>query len=449
MSNTSSDLTVGKLPKQILFLSLPLMMSNLLQVLFNISDVAVVGKFAGANALGSVGSTSILLTLFLAVPIGLAGGINVLTALAIGSKSKKDVSETVHSAAIISLIAGLMLLTVGMVFARHILQLLNTKEELINGAVAYLHIYFLGMPALSLYNFGNAVFSAGGNTKKPLLYLTIAGILNVILNLFFVIVLKIDVRGVAAASAISQYVSAFLIVKDLFRSHELYRLRWGEMRLATQKAKRILQIGIPSAFQYMIYSVANLFVQSGVNSFSATVVAGNSAAMNADNLVYDIMAAFYTVCGTFMGQNLGARNKDRVIKSYLISLLYSTLIAVIAGLLLVIFGHQFLGLFANEKDVVAAGMDRLVIMGLCYWLSAPMDCTTAATRALGKTVIPTIIMILGSCVFRIVWIYTVFAAFGTTTSIYLLYGVSWLITGIPEVLYFIYIYRRTVRDLNL
>ena len=189
MSNTSSDLTVGKLPKQILFLSLPLMMSNLLQVLFNISDVAVVGKFAGANALGSVGSTSILLTLFLAVPIGLAGGINVLTALAIGSKSKKDVSETVHSAAIISLIAGLMLLTVGMVFARPILQLLNTKEELINGAVAYLHIYFLGMPALSLYNFGNAVFSAGGNTKKPLLYLTIAGILNVILNLFFVIVL--------------------------------------------------------------------------------------------------------------------------------------------------------------------------------------------------------------------------------------------------------------------
>lgn len=332
MSNKSNDLTVGRLPKQILFLSLPLMLSNLLQVLFNLSDIAVVGKFAGANALGSVGSTAILLTLFLAVPLGLAGGINVLTALAIGSKSKKDVSETVHTAGVISLIAGLLLLLVGVVFARNILVILHTKDELIEGAVAYLHIYFLGMPALALYNFGNAVFSAGGNTKKPLMYLSIAGVLNVILNLFFVIVLKIDVRGVALASAISQYVSAFLIVRDLFGSHEIYRLRWGEMRLTGHKAKRILQIGVPSAFQYMIYSVANLFVQSGVNSFSATVVSGNSAAMNADNLVYDIMAAFYTVCGTFMGQNLGARNKKRVINSYLISLLYSTLIAVVASM---------------------------------------------------------------------------------------------------------------------
>jgi len=449
MSNKSNDLTVGRLPKQILFLSLPLMLSNLLQVLFNLSDIAVVGKFAGANALGSVGSTAILLTLFLAVPLGLAGGINVLTALAIGSKSKKDVSETVHTAGVISLIAGLLLLLVGVVFARNILVILHTKDELIEGAVAYLHIYFLGMPALALYNFGNAVFSAGGNTKKPLMYLSIAGVLNVILNLFFVIALKIDVRGVALASAISQYVSAFLILKDLFGSHEIYRLRWGEMRLTGHKAKRILQIGVPSAFQYMIYSVANLFVQSGVNSFSATVVSGNSAAMNADNLVYDIMAAFYTVCGTFMGQNLGARNKKRVINSYLISLLYSTLIAVVAGMFLVIFSHQFLGLFANDKAVIDAGVDRLVIMASCYWLSAAMDCTTAATRALGKTVVPTIIMILGSCVFRIVWIYTVFAAFGTTTSIYLLYGVSWLITGIPEVIYFIYIYRKTVHELNL
>ena len=223
MSNKSNDLTVGRLPKQILFLSLPLMLSNLLQVLFNLSDIAVVGKFAGANALGSVGSTAILLTLFLAVPMGLAGGINVLTALAIGSKSKKDVSETVHTAGVISLIAGLLLLLVGVVFARNILVILHTKDELIEGAVAYLHIYFLGMPALALYNFGNAVFSAGGNTKKPLMYLSIAGVLNVILNLFFVIVLKIDVRGVALASAISQYVSAFLILKDLFGSHEIYR----------------------------------------------------------------------------------------------------------------------------------------------------------------------------------------------------------------------------------
>lgn len=448
MSNKTSDLTTGVLGKQILLLSLPLMFSNLLQVLFNISDIAVVGKFAGAYALGSVGSTSILLTLFLAVPLGMGGGINVLTALAIGSRSKKDVSETIHTAAIISLIAGILLLAFGMFFARDLLTLLNTKEELIEGAVAYLHVYFLGMPAVALYNFGNAVFSSAGNTRKPLVYLSIAGVVNVILNLFFVIVLKIDVCGVAAASAISQYLSAGLLLKDLFRGEGMCRLQMTEMKLTGSKAKRILQIGVPSAFQYMIYSVANLFVQTGVNTFSATVVAGNSAAANADNLVYDIMAAFYTVCGSFMGQNLGARKKDRVKKSYLICLFYSFMIGLVVGLLLVLFGHQFLSLFANDAAVIEAGMERLMVMGLAYCISAFMDCTTAATRALGKTVFPTIVMILGSCVFRIVWIYTVFAVYHTTQALYLLYAVSWIITAIPEIIYFVIIYKKTVSPIE-
>lgn len=448
MSNKTSDLTTGVLEKQILLLSLPLMFSNLLQVLFNISDIAVVGKFAGAYALGSVGSTSILLTLFLAVPLGMGGGINVLTALAIGSRSKKDVSETIHTAAIISLIAGILLLAFGMFFARDLLTLLNTKEELIEGAVAYLHVYFLGMPAVALYNFGNAVFSAAGNTRKPLVYLSIAGVVNVILNLFFVIVLKIDVCGVAAASAISQYLSAGLLLKDLFRGEGMCRLQMTEMKLTGSKAKRILQIGVPSAFQYMIYSVANLFVQTGVNTFSATVVAGNSAAANADNLVYDIMAAFYTVCGSFMGQNLGARKKDRVKKSYLICLFYSFMIGLVVGFLLVLFGHQFLSLFANDAAVIEAGMERLMVMGLAYCISAFMDCTTAATRALGKTVFPTIVMILGSCVFRIVWIYTVFAVYHTTQALYLLYAVSWIITAIPEIIYFVIIYKKTVSPIE-
>lgn len=448
MSNKTSDLTTGVLGKQILLLSLPLMFSNLLQVLFNISDIAVVGKFAGAYALGSVGSTSILLTLFLAVPLGMGGGINVLTALAIGSRSKKDVSETIHTAAIISLIAGILLLAFGMFFARDLLTLLNTKEELLEGAVAYLHVYFLGMPAVALYNFGNAVFSAAGNTRKPLVYLSIAGVVNVILNLFFVIVLKIDVCGVAAASAISQYLSAGLLLKDLFRGEGMCRLQMTEMKLTGSKAKRILQIGVPSAFQYMIYSVANLFVQTGVNTFSATVVAGNSAAANADNLVYDIMAAFYTVCGSFMGQNLGARKKDRVKKSYLICLFYSFMIGLVVGLLLVLFGHQFLSLFANDAAVIEAGMERLMVMGLAYCISAFMDCTTAATRALGKTVFPTIVMILGSCVFRIVWIYTVFAVYHTTQALYLLYAVSWIITAIPEIIYFVIIYKKTVSPIE-
>ena len=438
------DLTKGNLWKQIFVFSLPLMISNLLQVLFNMADIAVVGRFAGSIALGAVGSTTTLVTLFTGFLIGMAGGVNVLVARYLGAKKPKDVEEATHTAVIICLLTGIVIMAAGLLFADGILKLLHTKDELIAGAALYLRIYFLGMPALAVYNYGNAIFSAVGNTKKPLYYLTAAGIINIILNLFFVIVCKLDVAGVALASIISQYISAILILISLFRNKEAYGLRFSKLRLHGKKASAILTVGFPSAVQYGIFQVANLFIQFGVNTFDATMVAGNSAAANADGLVYDVMAAFYTACSSFIGQNYGARNKDRVRKTYFITLAYSFGAGAVIGITLELFGRQFLGLFTPETAVIDAGMKRLVIMGFSYAFSAFMDNAIAASRGLGRSVVPTIIVIMGSCVFRVIWVYTIFAHFRTIPSLYLLYIFSWSITAIVEMVYFRSIYRKHV-----
>ena len=447
MKTAQQDLTTGPLGKQILVFSIPLILSNLLQVLFNMADVAVVGRFAGSVALGAVGSTTILLSLFTGFLIGLSGGVNVLVAHHFGAGDRKSLSDTVHSAALVSAAVGILLLAAGCGFAQMILEALRTKPELIGGAVRYFRIYCLGMPALAMYNFGNAVFSAVGNTRRPLCYLSVAGVVNVVLNLLFVIVCKLDVAGVAIASIISQYLSAVLVLAALFRSGESYGLRLGDLRLHRTRTRAILAIGIPSGMQNGIFALANLFIQMGVNTFSATMVAGNSAATNADALVYDVMAAFYTARGSFIGQNYGAGKKDRIRRSFVVSMGYSFGAGLVLGLLLLLLGRQFLGLFTTDPAVIEAGMHRLTIMSLSYCVSAFMDCTIAASRGLGKSAVPMVIVILGSCVFRILWVYTVFAWFQTIASLYLLYVFSWTITAAAEIAYFVRIYRRATRDM--
>ena len=366
MKQNMQDLTEGPLGKKILIFSVPLMLSNLLQVLFNMADIAVIGQFAGSLSLGAVGSTATLVTMFTGFLIGLSGGINVLTALYYGAKDRESLSKTIHSAALVSLIMGVLLLVLGVGLSEWMLTMLKTREELLDKAVLYLRIYYLGMPALAIYNFGNAVYSAVGNTKKPLYYLGFSGVLNIILNLFFVIVCHMDVAGVALASIISQYVSAALILQALLRCKDIYALHPGKLRLDPELTKDILKLGMPSGLQNVIFQFANSFVQMGVNSFDATMVAGNSAATNADAMVYDVMAAFYTACGSFMGQNYGAGKKKRVRNSYLISLAYSFGIGLILGVSLVFFGRAFLSLFTRDEAVMNAGMYRLTIMGLYH-----------------------------------------------------------------------------------
>lgn len=449
MKQLEQNLTEGSLGKKIFLFSLPLMLSNLLQVLFNMADIAVVGKFAGSNALGSVGSTSILVTLFTSFLIGVGGGINVLVALHIGASNKKEAKETITTAYVLCLCMGILLLIVGISSARGILSLMNTKPELIDGAVLYLRIYFLGLPAVGVYNCGNAILSAAGDTKKPLYFLSIAGVVNVVLNLLLVIVFHLDVAGVAIASIISQYISAILITYAITHGDNVYTISLRHQTLRSlvfkDKLTAILKLGLPSGLQNMVFMFANLFVQVGVNSFSATMVAANSAAANADGPVYEVMAAFYVACSSFMGQNLGAKKKDRVLKSYFVSLSYSFFIGLILGLTILFMGPDFLLLFTSDPAVIELGMYRLKIMSVSYAFSAFMDCTIAASRGLGKTVVPTFIVIMGSCVFRVIWIYTIFAYFKTIPSLYLLYIFSWTITATAEIIYFQAIYRKEMR----
>lgn len=317
-----------------------------------------------------------------------------------------------------------------------VLRLLKTKATLLDPAATYLHIYFLGIPALMLFNYGNAVFSAAGDTRRPLIYLTASGILNVILNLLFVIHFRMDCAGVALATIISQYLSALLIVAALFRVQGPHRLRLADMHMDSRKARRLLAVGLPAGFQNAIFQIANLFVQFGVNHFDAVVVAGNAAAQNADALVYDTMAAFYTACGSFIGQNFGAGRKDRVKEIFRTSTWMAFAAGLGIGLSLVAFRSPFLSLFTRDPDVLAQGMYRLTVMGFSYAFSALMDNSIAASRAIGYGVVPTVIVVLGSCVFRVIWIFTVFMYFRTITSIYLLYIFSWSLTGIAEYLYF-------------
>lgn len=418
--------------------SIPLMLSQLLQVLFNMADVAVVGKFSSAEALGAVGSTTILVTLFTGFLIGMGSAVNVRVAQHLGARDKVRASASIRTSFVICLATGCIIMVLCLLSAQFMLELLGTKDDLIEGAVLYFRIYALGMPALGVFNFGNGVLSANGDTKRPLAYLMIAGILNVLFNLFFVIVCGMAENGVALASIITQYVSAVLILIYMVRQEDDYTFRLWDLKNGLDKLERnrILGLGIPAGLQNAIFAVANLFIQGAVNSFDSVMVEGNSAAANFDAIIYNIMAAFYTACSTFMGQNLGAGKQDRVLKSYFIGIAYSFLSGAVLGGALFLFGREFLSLFTNEEAVIEAGLQRTQIMSFSYAFSAFMDCTIAACRGIGRSFAPTIIVIMGSCAFRVAWIYTVFAYFHTIPSLYLLYIFSWLITAVAEIVCF-------------
>lgn len=439
-------ITDSSLWKNILLFSLPLMLSQLLQVLFNMADVAVVGKFSSAEALGAVGSTTILVSLFTGFLIGMGSAVNVRVAQYLGAKDKTNASAAIRTSFVICLATGCIITVLCLLSARFMLDLLGTKDDLIEGAVRYFRIYALGMPALGIFNFGNGVLSANGDTKRPLAYLLIAGILNVIFNLFFVIVCKMAEDGVALASIITQYVSAVLILIHMGRQNDDCTFRFRDLKNGLDKTevKRTLRLGIPAGFQNAVFAIANLFIQSAVNSFDSVMVEGNSAAANADAIIYNVMAAFYIACSTFMGQNLGAGKRKRMLKSYFIGLTYSFVMGAILGCALFFFGRGFLSLFTNDEEVIKAGLQRTQIMSFSYAFSAFMDCSIAACRGIGKSFAPTIIVIMGSCVFRVVWIYTVFAYFHTIPSLYLLYIFSWIITAVAEIICFAVNYKKLV-----
>ena len=438
----SIQMCEGSLWKNIFFFSVPLMFAQILEVLFNLSDVAIVGKFADYTALGAVGSTTILVSLYTGFLIGMGSGVTVVIAHCLGAQNNALTKKNICSAFVACGVVGILICLISFFSTDIMLNVLNTKQELFQQAALYLKIFSLGFPAMALYNYGNGVLSACGDTKRPLMYLTVAGIANVILNLFFVIVFHRAADGVAIASVIAQYLSAGLILAHLKSREDICKLVVEPSLFDRHAFMRVMELGVPAGLQNAIFAIANLFVQKAVNSFDAIVVSGNSAANNADTIVYNVLAAFHTGCSSFVSKNYGAGNVERMMKSYLIVLFYSFSSGVLFGGLLLIFGNTFLSLFTNDALVMQSGMEKLRIMAFSYCLSSFMDCTIAASRGIGKSILPTIIVMIGSCAFRVLWVYTIFAQFHTITSLYLLYPCSWILTAIVEIAYFLYSFRK-------
>ncbi len=441
------DMCSGSVFQKMLFFALPLMCSSILQLLFNAADIVVVGRFAGDNALAAVGSNSALINLLTNLFVGLSIGTNVLIAQYYGGKKDTDLRETVHTSMLLSVYSGLILTVIGIVGARTLLEWMQAPPEVLELAVLYLRIYFLGMTATMVYNFGSAILRAVGDTKRPLYYLLLAGIINVLLNLFFVVTCKMGVAGVAAATAISQTISAILVVRCLIKEQSGIHLDIKSLSISRAKMGRIMRIGLPAGFQGVVFSLSNVVIQSAVNSFGAVAVAGNSAAANIEGFVYMGMNSFYQATISFTSQNYGAKQYKRIYKILMAGELYAIATGVILGNLAVLFGKALLGIYSPSAEVVAAGIARLQIICTVYALCGVMDVLVGALRGIGYAVIPMVVSIVGACGLRLLWIATIFQIpqYHNLTVVYLSYPITWTVTLIIHAITFVLAARKVLR----
>ena len=378
------DMIHGPLAGKLLVFAIPLMLSSILQLLFNAADVIVVGRWSGKEALAAVGSNTSLINLMVNLFVGFSVGTNVVVARDLGAGREEDVRDSVHTSIALSLVSGVVLMGLGLLLSRQMLELMGSPEDVIGLAAVYLRIYFCGMPGNMLYNFGAAILRAQGDTKRPLYFLTAAGIINVILNLVFVIVFHMDVAGVALATIISQYVSAILVLLTLMRDKGPLRVDLRALRLDMKVVRRILQVGLPAGFQGMVFSISNVLIQSSINSFGSTVVAGSAASSNIEGFVYAGMNAFYQTALTFTSQNYGACECKRVDRIMGLCLLYSGLIGLVLGNLAYLFGYPLGSIYApGQEEVIAQAVDRLSICCTTYFLCGLMDTQVGVLRGIG------------------------------------------------------------------
>lgn len=427
-TSRTMDMTQGRLLTQVLVFALPIMLSGILQLLFNAADTIVVGRFAGNEALAAVGSVGSLNNMIISLFIGLSVGANVLVARYTGSRNDRAVSDTVHTSVLLSLVGGVLLMIIGVALARPLLTLMGSPEDVIDLAVLYVRIIFLGMPVQMLYNFCAAILRAVGDTQRPLYYLTIAGVVNVLLNLVFVIALHLSVAGVALATIISQAISALLVTRALLNMEGPTRLFLNRLRIHPGKLREIIRIGLPAGIQSSVFSLSNVVIQSSVNSFGSIVIAGNAASSNVGNFVYQAMNTFQQAITCFAGQNIGARKPRRIVSAMKVCMFWAVSFGLVLGLLSCVFGTQLLSLFSADPAVIAAGMERQIIVCAPYFLCGMMDVMTGALRGIGYSLLPMIVSILGACAFRLFWVFTIFAAYPTLPCLMLSYPVSWLLT---------------------
>lgn len=436
------DMCSGPLLGKILVYAIPLMLSGILQLLFNAADVIVVGRFAGHESLAAVGSTSALINLLINVFIGLSIGANVLVAQYFGAGKEKEVQDTVHTAITISLICGLALVFLGIFAAGPLLKIMGTPDDVLEKAILYMRVYFTGMPVLMLYNFGAAILRAVGDTKRPLYFLIAAGVVNVILNLGFVILLHMGVAGVALATVLSQCISAMLVCRCLMKSDSAYRLDLSRLGVRWRTLKRIAQIGLPAGFQGAVFSVSNVLIQSSINAFDSVAMAGSTASANLEGFVYNAMNAVHQTNLSFTSQNLGGGKFERINRILLLCLGVVTVVGVVMGGGFVLLGPQLLRIYSSDPEVIRFGMVRLTIICGMYFICGWMDVLVGSLRGLGSSVIPMFVSLAGACGLRIVWIFTVFQWHHSLNVLYLSYPVTWVVTAAAHLICFMMIRRK-------
>lgn len=438
------DMCSGNIIGKMLLFAFPLMLSSILQLMFNAADVIVVGRFAGDNSLAAVGSTGSVVNLLTNVFLGLSIGANVMVARYIGAGKDREVSETVHTAICLALISGLIITVVGCLGARQILVWMSSPAEVIDLSTLYLRIYFLGMIPSMFYNFGAAILRSVGDTRRPLYYLMVSGVINLALNLLFVIVFKMDVAGVALATIISLTVSAILVLRCLMKETGPIKFEFSKLKINKDICRDILKIGLPSGFQGVLFSLSNVIIQSSINTFGATAVAANSAAGNIEGFVWVSMNASHQAAVSFTSQNYGSGKLERIPH-----VLKDALIVVIAtGLLLgqacVFFSHTLLSLYTTSEEVITMGAVRVLYVCGTYYLCGMMDVMVGVLRGLGYSVMPMIVSLLGACGSRLLWIFTAFRLprFHSLEWLYITYPGSWILTFLMHVICFIFVWSR-------
>ena len=433
----------GTIMDKLISFSLPLMLSGILQLMFNAVDIIVIGRFSGSRSLAAVGSTTALINMFTNLFIGISLGANVLSARFYAAGRDKEMSETVHTAITLALISGILMVFVGLIFAKPVLELMDTPDDVINLSTLYMRIYFLGMPFFMLYNYGASILRAVGDTKRPLFFLIIAGIVNAGLNMCLVIIFHLGVAGVAIGTVISQLISSVLVLRCLYQSQTSYQLRFSKLKIKGEYLKQIFQVGIPAGIQSTVINFSNVLLQSSVNSFGSIAMAGYTAANNIFGFLYVTVNAVTQACMSFTSQNYGVGKYKRMDRVLLDCGILSFVIALVLGYGSYMCGGEILKVYTEDPEVIRCGVEILSITTVPYFLCGIMDLFPGALRGMGHSGVPMILSIIGTVGTRIVWIFWIFPQHRSLYTLFISYPASWFITIVLQVICFVFV-RRTV-----
>lgn len=450
MKNTKIDMVTGSLPKNIFLFTIPVMLMAILQIFFiACDDMLILGYFVGSKALAAVGATNYLVNLFVNAFLGLSVGVNVVVAQCIGAKQTEETSQAVHTAIVASTVFGILLLVLGVTFSRFCLETMNTPTDIIDQSTTYLRIYFFSTPATLIFNFGAAILRAQGDSKYPFIYLTISGVADIILCTFLAAICHLGVIGSALGTTAAQIIAAALVVRHLIRSNNSCQLDLKKLKIHKEAFKKILFVGIPSGLNNMAFSFSNMQIQSAINLFGSSAVAGCSASSTVEGFVYAATNSVMQAAISFSGQNAGAKRYDNVSKILKWCLLYTCIIGTVLGVLMFLIGRPLLSFFIDAQDIHYANLRNGIVL-LPYMFCGMMETFAGTLRGLGKSVLPTLVTLTGVCVFRVLWVYTIFQSVMSLEVLFLSFPISWILTTIVHGICYLYVMKRykTIQNAN-